>query len=214
MTTAKTAKPRQAWVAIGQLALKAQKLATDNAAGLGDRVSPTFLVSFNSDVAALNAVSVPGAIASKQGSVQLTAAQNAALVHGHNLVTGTRTSVKGQTSDKDVLLAYGVGTVVPLLVKNVKVALQTIADRATSNPTEAATFGVVPADVTDINAALADIAAADTAQEAARASAPKTTTDRNATAQRLLAGIKLISGAGMRAFSKDPALRAAFEALK
>jgi hypothetical protein len=36
---------------------------------------------------------------------------------------------------------------------------------------------------------------------------------RNATARRLLAGIKKISGAGMRAFTADPTLYEAFQAL-
>jgi hypothetical protein len=208
------AKPRQSWIAIGQQALTAQGLAKDNAVALGTRVTAVFLAAFAADIASLNAVAVPTVIVTKKGAVQLTAAQDAALTVGHHLVSGIRTAVRGNTSNKDVLLAYGVGTEVPLLVKNVKAALTAIATRATAEPAEAAAFGIVTDDVNDINAALAAIDAADTAQEAARASAPKTTQSRNATARRLLAGIKLIAGAGMRVFANDATTRAKFAALK
>ncbi|MFT3776577.1 MAG: hypothetical protein QM820_65390 [Minicystis sp.] len=58
------------------------------------------------------------------------------------------------------------------------------------------------------------IEAADKAQEAARAASPQTTKDRNATAHRLLDGVKKIAGAGMRTFAgKDAAVYASFEAL-
>ncbi len=206
-------KPKQDWQAIVQLALKAQALANEYATQLGKRVPATFLTSFAADLTSLNSA-VPAAMNAHHGAVQLTAAQDAALLTGYNLVAGARTAVRGQTSDKDVLLAYGVGVEVRMLVKDVKTALQKIIDRATAQVAEADGFGIVDDDVTAMKNALTAIDAADVAQEAARASAPKTTKDRNAIARRLLAGVKRIAGAGMRVFASDPTTRAAFAALK
>ena len=206
-------KPRQDWQAIVQSAIKAQDLATQYAAQLGKRVSPAFLTAFTADLTALNAA-VPAAINAHHGAVQLTAAQDAALLNGYNLVAGARTAVRGQTSDNDVLLAYGVGIKVPMLVKHVKTALQKIIDRTTAEPTEAEAFGIVDDDVTAMKDALTLINQADVAQEQARATAPRTFKDRNAIARRLLAGVKRIAGAGMRVFANDPTPRASFAALK
>ena len=50
-------------------------------------------------------------------------------------------------------------------------------------------------------------------QTAARATSPQATQARNATARRLLTGIRRISGAGMRVFATDPTRYAAFAAL-
>jgi hypothetical protein len=207
------AKPRQTWTEIVQLGLKAQKLMTDHAAELGKRTPPAFVTSFGNDLAALNGA-VSTVIIIKKGTVQLTAAQNAALTEGYNLVTGTRISVRGQTSDKDVRLAYGVGTEVPMLVKDVKAALQQIINRVKAQPAEADGFGIVDDDLTAMQAALDAITKTDQAQEAGRATAPLTTKERNAIAKRLLAGVKRIAGAGMRAFAADPTVRANFVALR
>src|SRR6185437_7105095 len=206
-------KPKQDWQEIVQLALKAEALATEYATPLGKRIPAAFLTSFAADLTSLNAA-VPAAMNAHHGAVQLTAAQQTALLTGYNLVAGARMAVRGQTSDKDVLLAYGVGVKVPMLVKHVKTALQKIVDRATAEPAEAEGFGIVDDDVTAMKNSLTAIDQADVAQEQARASAPKTTKDRNAIARRLLAGVKRIAGAGMRVFASDPTTRAAFAALK
>ncbi len=64
-------KPRQDFVAIPQLGLKAQALAQQHAAAIGTRLPAAFLT-------ALGAV-VPAAITSRHGAVQSAAAQNAAV---------------------------------------------------------------------------------------------------------------------------------------
>jgi hypothetical protein len=152
---------------------------------------------------------VPAAIATHDGAVQLTAAQASTLEAGYNLVRGIKETVKSHSPEKDVLLAYGIGTRVnKLLVKEVVAAIQKITTRVQADPTEAAGFDIVAADTTALQAALAAIQAADTAQEAGRAAAPQSTAQRNATARRVLAGIKKIAGAGMRTFASGAAANA------
>jgi hypothetical protein len=198
---------------IGQRALEAQGLVAKHKAEIGNRLTDAFLQGFGDDIAALSAA-VPTVIKTKDGKIQLTAAQTVALEEGYKLVKGVRTTVKGHSSDKDVLLAYGIGTKVnKLLVKEVTAALQKVLDRVKGDPAEAASFDIVSADVDALDAALKAIQDADKQQEEGRAAAPLVTKDRNAIARRLLAGIKKIAGTGMRTFPKDPTTYASFEAL-
>ena len=216
-TKAKRAKgdsrPKQDFNAINQLGLKAQSLATQHQAQIGPRLSAAFLASFATDLAGL-VTAVPAVLTSHDGKVQLTAAQAAALHTGYGLVKGVQTTVKGQHPAKDVLLAYGVGDATDRTsVSEVSAAIQKILDRAAAQPAEAASFDIVAADVAALTQALTAIQQADHAQEAARVAAPQTTAQRNATARRVLAGIKRIAGAGMRTFVNDPTIYANFEAL-
>lgn len=216
-TKAKKAKsdsrPKQDFNAINQLGLKAQALAGKHQAEIGPRLSAAFLIAFAADLAGL-LDAVPAVITSHDGQVQLTAAQTSALLSGYNLVKGVRTTVKGHDPDKDVLLAYGIGTKVNrLLVKEVTAALQKILARLAAQPAEAASFDIVAEDQAALKAALDAIEKADAAQETARAAAPQTTAQRNATARRILAGVKKIAGAGMRSFTDDATVYANFEGL-
>jgi hypothetical protein len=207
-------KPKQDFNAIGQLGLKAQALAIANAAGIGTRLPAAFLTAFAADIALL-VVEVPAKITTEGGVVQLTAAQSSALLAAYNVVKGIRATVKGEAAgDKDVLLAYGIGTKTnKYVVKEVTAAIQTILARLNAQPAEAAAFDITAADVTQLTTALAAIQAADAAQEAGRANAPQATQARNATARRILAGVRKIAGAGMRSFPSDPTLYASFERL-
>src|SRR5437660_1151458 len=95
-------RPDLPWVAITQLAIKAQGLATDHQAALGTRLKPAFMAAFAADIVALGVV-VPASMTARKGAVQLTAAQAAALKSGYGLVKGVRTAVKGHQPSKDVL---------------------------------------------------------------------------------------------------------------
>ncbi len=206
-------KPDLPWVAITQTAIKAQTLAADNQTALGTRITTAFITAFTADITALT-IAVGTTITVHQGAIQLTAAQDAALTSGYNLIKGVRTAVKSGSPDKAVLVAWGVGKrVQKTLVKDVRAGLVTISDRISGAAAEAAGFGITTDDLTDVTAAIAAIDAADAAQETGRATAPTTTRARNATARRLLAGIKLIAGAGMRVFKDDATTFANFEAL-
>lgn len=216
-TTKKSAKgdtkPAQDFSIIEQAGLKAKNLADQYKTEIGNRLSAVFILAFAADLAGL-VVAVPTAITTQQGSVQLTAAQATALGKGYLLAKGFRETVKSQEPGDDVLLAYGVGARTnKKLVKDVTAALQMILDRILAMPAEAAMFEFVTEDTDALKAALTAIKDADKAQEAGRAAAPQTTKDRNATARRILAGIKKIAGAGMRALVDNPTAYANFEAL-
>ena len=212
-TPLENTKPKQEFNAIYQAGLKAQTLASQYQAKIGIRLSAAFLTAFAADLDTLS-TSVPATLTMRDGKVQLTAAQTSALRDGYMLVKGIRTTVKGHHPSKDVLLAYGIGTKTSkLVVKDVEAALQTILDRLAAQPTEAASFDIVQPDVDALNAALATIKAADLAQEKARAAAPQTTQQRNAAANHVLADVKKIAGAGMRACVDDATAYASFEGL-
>lgn len=205
--------PKQEPNAINAAGLKAQALVAAYAAQIGPRLTPAFLASFASDLTALVSA-VPAVITTHAGQRQLTAAQTTALARAYRLVKGVKATVKGQNPAKDVLLAYGVGTNVGTLsVSQVTAAVQKILDRVGAQPAEAASFDIIPLDIQGLKDAKQAIKDADAAQETARATAPQSTAQRNATARRILAGIKRIAGAGMRACIDDPTGYAKFEAL-
>jgi hypothetical protein len=205
-------KPNLPWENITQSAIKAQTLSTANAVPLGSRLSTAFLTAFASDILAMGVV-VPTVVTTKKTAIQLTAAEKTALASGHNLAMGIRQAVKTQAAP-DVQLAYGVGTAVnPRIAKSVRSALDLIGKRIAAQPAEAAGFGITADDATAVANAISAIDAANQAQTTARATSPQATKTRNATARRLLAGIRRISGAGMRVFADDPTLYEAFASL-
>jgi len=216
-TKAKKAKgdtaPKQDFHVIHQLGHKAQDLAVQHQAQIGARLPPAFFASFAADLPSLIAA-LPAVIVSKGGQVQLTAAQNVALLNGYNLVKGFRTTVRGQHPDKEVLLAYGIGDKTnKASVSEVTAAIQKVLDRVADQPGEATAFDFVEEDVKALNEALVAIQQADAMQEKARATSPQTTAQRNITARRILAGVKKIAGAGMRTFVANATVYANFEAL-
>jgi hypothetical protein len=92
-----------------------------------------------------------------------------------------------------------------------KVAVQLILERAKANPAEAESLGIVQKDLDAL--ALATLTAADNTQEKKRANAPLSTQERNRTANRILAAVARIEGAGRMEFADDEAKREGFEAL-
>ncbi len=177
------------------------------------RLVATLATDLASDLTTMGAI-VPGTQGAKHDAAQSTAAQASALEVGHNMITAVRTSVARARPGRSVALAYGVGVRInPVLVKDVVNGLQKIVNRATANATEAASFGILPADVTAFTSQLAAIKLADQQQEQARAQAPQTTKQRNATMRRILFAVDRIAGAGMIQFANDATTRAEFEAL-
>lgn len=160
-------KPKQDFNAIGQLARKALLLAEAHAVAIGDRLPAGFTKRLADDVANLDRA-VPAAMNSKDGRIQLTAAQTTALAWGHSVVMAIRAAVKSEEPDRDVLLAFGVGTRVNRrVVKDVKAALKKIIDRLAAQPGDVQRFDIVQDDVDGLTASL--IETADRDQEAGRA---------------------------------------------
>ncbi len=197
---------------VTQRGLKGQSLLTKYPE-LTPRLPATLASDLASDLTAMGAV-VPAVTGAQHGAIQSTAEQTSALEQGYNMITAVRMSVARARPSRNVALAYGVGTKVnKLLVKDVVGALQKIVNRATAQAAEAASFGVLAADVTAFTAQIATIKAMDQAQEQARAAAPQTTKQRNATLRRILYAVDRIAGAGMIQFANDATTRELFAAL-
>lgn len=205
--------PKKEFSAILQNGLTAHALATKHQPELEPRLPNGCLVALAADLSILGA-HVPGAKEAHATAQAATVSQDAALASGHALVTAIRTAVARSGASLDVQKAYGVGVKVsPKVVKDVKLAIGLILKRAAAEPAEAKDVGILPKDVTALNAAAAAITDADDAQEKQRAAAPLSTKERNATARRILAAVDRIVGAGVIEFAQNPTLRAQFEAL-
>lgn len=207
------AHPQITFNAITQVGLKAYNLATTFPTQLAGRLAPTLLPALSTDLLSLG-IAVPAVKTAHGTATAATATQNSSLDTGYQMASAGRLTVKQSTSDVGIRKGYGVGhKMSKLLVKDVKDGLQTLINRATGNVAEATGFGILPADVTRYQNQIIAIDAADQAQEKARAGAPKTTKDRNVTANRIIAAVRKIAGAGVVAFDTSPTERAQFESL-
>ncbi len=206
--------PHKNFTEITQVGLKAYNLATQFATQIGGRLAAAIVTGLATDLSSFGAV-IPAAQTAKGQAAAATATQNSALETGYQMVTAVRLAVSRKTKDASIRKGYGVGTRTNrLVVKDVKDALQTIVTRATANAAEALAYAKLSAaDLTALTNQIASIDAADQAQEKARASAPQTTKQRNATARRILDAVNDIAGAGVVAFMNNATERALFEAL-
>ena len=100
------------------------------------------------------------------------------------------------------------------LVRDVKAVLKQILDRASANPDEAASVGIVKKDLDAMAAAHQAITDADMSQEHKRATAPLSTQERNRIANRILDAVARIAEAGGLEFAGEPEMLSAFTALK
>lgn len=208
------AHPNQEFNGITLLGLKASNLALLHQAALAPRLPPTTVSTLIDDLDLLGTV-VPGAKQVRHEAKVATADQDSALRAGYARVKAVRAAVRKARAAGEVQKAYGVGQAVnPALVRDVKSILQQILDRATANPAEAASLGIVQKDLDAMTAAHQAIADADKAQEQKRAKAPLSTQDRNRTANRILEAVARIAGAGGLEFADDPKVLAEFTALK
>ena len=209
-----SAHPNQEFSTILQLGLKASNLAILHQPALTPRLPPAILSTLIADLDHLGVV-VPSAKQIRHEAKVATSEQTAALDAGYARVKAVRTAVKKARASKEVKQAYGVGQVVKAnLVRDVKAVLKQILDRASANPDEAASVGIVKKDLDAMTAAHQAITDADMSQEHKRATAPLSTQERNRIANRILDAVARISGAGGLEFAGEPELLAAFTALK
>jgi len=208
------AHPNQEFSGIILLGIKASNLAVLHQDVLQLRLPPTTLPTLLDDLTRLG-ITVPGAKQVRQEAKVATATQATALRIGYARVKAVRSAVRKAHASKEVQQAYGVGQVVnPDVVRDVKSVLQLILDRATENPDEAASFGIVKKDLEAITAAHQAISDADKTQDHKQATAPLSTQERNRIANRILGTVARIAGAGGLEFAADPDVLAAFTALK
>ena len=208
------AHPNQEFSGITQLGHKAADLATLHQIVLDPRLPLNTLSTLIGDLDLLSTV-VPDAKQVRLESKVATADQDDTLRAGYEHIRAVRSAVKKARASKEVKQAYSVGHFVnPRVVRDVKAVLKMILDRATANPDEAASLGIVKKDLDAITAVHQAITDADKIQEQQRARAPLSTQDRNRTANRILEAVARIAGAGGLEFTNNPEVRAAFRALK
>jgi hypothetical protein len=196
-----------------QTGLKALELANQHKAELEARLPAGTIDGLAADLDALGA-ELPATLTKRAVARTATHAQNDALAEAYALVLAIRANVQRCKTTPAVRHAYGVGGKVRAnVVKQVKAAIEQIVDRARANPGEAAGLGILPSDVSELEADLTRITSVDAEQEQLRAAAPLTTRQRNQTANRILAAIDRIAGAGMLHFAKSPTEATHFEAL-
>ncbi|MRG91855.1 hypothetical protein GF068_07940 [Polyangium spumosum] len=209
----KETHPRKDFTSITQLGLKALHLGQAHAGALEERLPEGLCAGLAEDLQKLGEV-IPAALKARAQAEAATAEQQSAVEAGATLVRQFRAAVRRAKAPVDVRHGYGIGRYMnPRIVRDVKAALQQILARGKGNPAEAKSLGIVKRDLDGIEAALAAITEADRAQEKKRASAPESTRERNRVANRILAAVARIEGAGRLEFAGNEGMRAQFEAL-
>lgn len=160
-------------------------------------------------------VAIPTQKAAKAKAKQLSVAQRDAFDKLFAMLSALRQSVKADPdSTPQDRKEYGVG--VKLDPRNVKATLaasQSVLEVVREKPGRAQILGILPADVSTLEALHQAAKAADDAEDSTRASAPLSTKARNALAQNVEAAVKKIGGTGVLAFALEPQIRAEFEVL-
>jgi hypothetical protein len=211
---ASVARPDPAFTTITQLGLKGVNLALKYAAALDGRLPSGVVAGLIEDLDSMGIV-VPGAKQARDEAKTATATQDALAEKGYELIRAVRAAVRKARASKEVQKAYTVGQDIrDNVVKDVVAGLQQIIERASAMPSEAASVGILAKDVAAMVAARDALTGADKVQEQKRASAPLTTKERNIVANRVLAAVAWISGAGILEFAAAPETRALFEELK
>lgn len=210
----KTTHPGQDFAGVTQVGLKALGLAQAHQAEIDPRLPAGLLPGLVTDLTALGVV-VPAAAQARAEVKVATQARGAAVGRGVDCVTAVRRAVRDAGAPPDVRHAYGVGMSLDKRRPNaLKTVVGLIVGRLDEHPEDAPAFGIVQADIDAVRALHTGVDAVSTAQAQKRASAPQTTKERNRTANRILAAVKRIRGAGVLAFAQDPVVRGEFAALR
>jgi hypothetical protein len=213
-TNVKTTHPHRDFSSITQVGLKALGLAQAHQTELDPRLPADLLPGLVADLTALGVV-VPAAAQARAQVKVATQMRGAAVGRAIDCVGAVRRAVRDAGAPPEVRRAYGVGMSLDKRRPNaIKTAVGLIVDRLDEHPEDAAAFGIVQSDIDTVKALHAGVEAASTAQAQKRASAPQTTKERNRTANRILAAVRRIRGAGVLAFAQNQAVRGEFAALR
>lgn len=131
------------------------------------------------------------------------------------LLTAFHEAILGAKAKPAVRKAYGVSSKTPTKdAKAVLAAGQTILTRAQAHPSEALSLGILPEDIVSLQAAIADLEAAEMVAKGSTAKAGATGKQKHAATARMHEAVTRIAGAGALAFATNPAVRMQFEALQ
>lgn len=195
---------------------QAYALAIEHRAQLDPRLPSGTIDGLNADLRTLGVspapqLSAPAAPPPSPQAPSLAEALGVAM----NLVTAIHETVLGARAKPAVRKAYGAASkAVGKEVKSVLAAAEKIVAQATGNPSEALALGILPADITALQAAERDLSAAEAAAHGNGGQAEATRAEKRAAAARILEAASRIAGAGALSFAQNAAIRAQFEALK
>jgi hypothetical protein len=130
------------------------------------------------------------------------------------LITAIHEAVRGAQAPAGVRKAYGISGKATKEPKDVMAEGQKILAQAQTDPSQALTLGILPADTAALTQALADLSAAETAAKGKGGAAGTTVKQLHAAEVRMHEAVARIAGAGALAFARTAAVRAQFEALK
>lgn len=159
--------------------------------------------------------SIPAQKAVRQQARQSSTAQLQSMNELRQLLTAIRDAVKhdsdATSQDKK---EYGLGQRLdPKNTKSLLGAAQTVLKVARAKPARAQALGILPEDITQLDALYQAASAADSEEDSKRAEAPLSTKARNALMENVNDAVKKIAGAGILAFAMNDSIRAEFAAL-
>lgn len=200
--------------ATNQRGLKAVSLATKHAEELDPRLPAGHTAYLQATLEKLGAA-VPNQRATRAEAQQSSRAQHDAFDDLVALLSAIRTNVR---NDADATSAdrkeYSVGVRLDSRVPKATLAAAAGVIRvAKAKPQRAQELGILPTDIARLEALHLAAAAADTAEDTKRATAPLSTKMRDTLNASVEAAIRKIAGAGVVAFAFDPTVRAEFEEL-
>jgi hypothetical protein len=196
---------------------KAYELAVAHKPQVEPRLPAGTIDTLAEDLATLGAAPAPTPVGSPSPAAPAAPSPpslSAATATASNLVTAIHEAVAGAKPKPAVRKAYGVSRTGPVKEpKAVVAAAQKILTQAKASPSEALALGIMPADVTALEAALDGLTAAEAAAHTAGGKATTTAKQKHAAAVRMHEATARIAGAGVLAFAQDAAVRAQFAGL-
>jgi hypothetical protein len=196
---------------------QAHALAIEHRAQLDPRLPSGTIDGLDSDLQTLGVSRAAPPSASVESPPPPQAPSPAeALAIAVNLVTAIHDTILGARAKPAVRKAYAVASK-PLSneARPILAATKKIVAQATANPSEALALGILPADITALQAAESDLLAAEAAAaHGDGAQAGPTKKEKRAAEARMLEAVSRIAGAGALAFAQNAAVRAQFETLK
>jgi hypothetical protein len=177
------------------------------------RLPPQTLADLAADLTTIGAAPPPAAPAAPAPAAPPSLSE--ALASAAALVSAVHEAVRSATTSSSVRKAYGARSrAAGKEVKEVLAAAGTIVARATAQPSEAMTLGILTSDVAALEQAVTNLDAAETAAHGTPAAAKPSGSARRAAETRMDEAVRRIAGVGALAFALTPDVRAKFEALR
>ncbi len=199
------------------LGTQAYTLAVQHEAALDPRLPAGTIANLAVDLTTLGAspagvVAPAPAVPGPAAAPTLTDAMTLAV----SLISGVHEAIVGAKAKPAVRKAYGVAGKTPakepkaVLAEGAKIVAEAQAD-----PSGALALGILPADVTALSSALAEVTAAESAAMGTVAKVAGTTAkERHAAEVQMHEAVARIAGVGALAFATNATVRAQFAALK